>query len=164
MILVDGFSTSQTGQSKISFDEEMIYSQDTDVPYTGKLLDTLDNKFIIEFNVVNGFKQGEFHLIKMDGTYAVQGHMNKNKNDGIWKYYYENGELECSGNFDDDKPSGKWTWFHRNGLVRCEGIFVNGKPEGQWIKYNQDGNPSVIVKYQFGEVINYVSLDTPVSS
>lgn len=164
IILVQASFTNQTNPGKISFNEEVIYSQDTDIPYTGKMLDTLDNKLIIEFNVVNGIKQGEFYLIKMDGTYAVRGHMNKNKNDGIWKYYFENGELECTGNFDDDEPSGKWLWFHRNGLVRCEGMFLNGKPEGQWIRYNQDGSPAIIIKYRSGEVVNYVSLDTPVNS
>lgn len=164
MILIHESFTTPSNQNKTSFENEMIYTQDTDIPFTGKMLDTLDNKLIVEFNVVNGFKQGEFHLLKMDGTYAVKGYMNKNKNDGNWKCYYENGGLECSGNFDDDEPTGEWVWYHGNGLISCKGIFLNGKPDGQWIKYNQDGSPSVIINYRFGKVINYISLDTPTIS
>ena len=134
---------------------------DNSVPFTGKMLDTLNNRLIIEFDVVNGLKQGKFTLLTLDGSFAVQGYMNKNKNDGNWKYYYEGGQLECTGNFNNDVPIGKWFWFYRNGLTKCEGLFINGKPDGQWIKYDEEGNPYAIIKYRVGEVISFIRIDNP---
>jgi antitoxin component YwqK of YwqJK toxin-antitoxin module len=153
-----------TTQKKIFFNEKVIYSDGGSVPFTGKILDTLDNKLIVEFNVVNGFKQGEFCMLKFDGTYAVLGYMNKNKNDGAWKYFFENGKIECAGSFKDDEPSGKWIWYYQNGLIRCEGKYINGKHEGLWIKYDQQGNTSRIVNYRMGEVISNIQLNTPTNS
>jgi antitoxin component YwqK of YwqJK toxin-antitoxin module len=127
-------------QNAISFPiTDIIYSKDNSVPFTGSMQDTLNDKLIVKYNVVNGFKHGEFSLLTMDGNLAVQGYMNKNKNDGNWKYYYEGGQLECTGNFSNDNPTGKWKWFYQNGAKKCEGIYINGKPEGIWRKYNADG-------------------------
>jgi len=147
-------------QDRIIFpNNDIIYSNDNSVPFTGKMLDTLDNKLIVEFNVVNGLKQGKFSLLTLDGSFAVQGYMNKNKNDGNWKYYYEGGQLECTGEFDNDDPAGKWIWFYQNGTLKCEGTFINGKPEGLWRKYNADGTIFMIINYRFGEVISFVQTD-----
>lgn len=140
---------------------DIIYSEDNSIPFTGKMLDTLDNKLIVEFHVVNGLKQGKFSLLKMDGSFALQGYMNKNKNDGNWKYYYEGGQLECTGNFDNDNMTGKWRWFHLNGALKCEGTYINGQPEGLWRKYNIDGTPCLLINYRFGEVISFVQLNNP---
>jgi hypothetical protein len=138
---------------------DLIYSQDKSIPFTGKMQDTLNNKLIVEFNVVDGFKQGEYILLTMDGNFAVKGYMNKNKNDGNWKYYYDNGLLECTGNFNDDVPVGKWTWFYKNGSIKSEGAFNNGKPDGRWLKYNTEGVPVIIINYTRGEVVSSIQLD-----
>lgn len=164
ILLIVWFSDSlisKPDSNKVIFEEEVIYSKGTDIPFTGRMLDTLDNKLIVDYNVVNGFKQGEFYLLKMDGSYAVLGHMNKNKNDGAWKYFYDSGQLECAGSFNNDEPSGKWIWYYKNGLMKCEGNYINGKPVGQWIKYDQAGNTSTVVNYQFGVVVSYILLNTP---
>lgn len=164
ILLIVWFSDSLTSKpdlDKIIFEEEVIYSKGTDIPFTGRMLDTLDNKLIVDYNVVNGFKQGEFYLLKMDGSYAVLGHMKKNKNDGDWKYFYDSGQLECSGSFIDDEPSGKWIWYHKNGNMKCEGNYINGKPEGRWIKYDQKGNSIKVVNYRYGEVVSLIQLNTP---
>jgi antitoxin component YwqK of YwqJK toxin-antitoxin module len=160
IFLVDNLYFNSSDRYKIVVtDKDLIYSEDNSVPFTGKMQDTLDNKLIMEFNVVNGLKQGEFILLTMDGNFAVKGFMNKNKNDGNWKYYYENGQLECTGDFDNDKPTGKWIWFYKNGLTKCIGTFINGKPDGQWRKYNEDGFTCRIINYHSGEVISFIQLD-----
>lgn len=163
IVLFSDSFTSKSDSNKIIFEEEVIYSKDTDIPFTGRMLDTLDNKLIVDYNVVNGLKQGEFYLLKMDGSYAVLGHMNKNKNDGDWKYFYDDGQLECSGSFIDDKPSGKWIWYYKNGIMKCEGNYINGKPEGRWTKYDQKGNTITVVNYYYGEVVSLLQLNTPTS-
>jgi len=135
-------------------ESSLIYSEDHSVPFTGKMQDTLYDKIILEFNVVDGLKQGEFVMLTKDGNIAVKGSMNKNKNHGSWKYFYDSGLLECTGNFDNDRPTGKWTWFYENGSKKCEGIFVNGKEEGRWLKYDNVGSPSLLINYSMGEIIS----------
>ena len=164
VILFVSSNRSATDQGRVVIPSDVIYTKDTSTPYTGKMLDTLNNNLIVKFNVVDGLKQGEFYLLTMDGNYAVQGFMNKNKNDGTWKYFYENGKLECTGNFKNDEPTGKWIWFYKNGSTKCEGSFVNNKPDGKWMKYDEEGKVCLIVYYLVGEVINLIEPDKLVKS
>ena len=138
---------------------DLIYSPDNSRPFTGKMQDTINNKLIAEYDVVDGIKQGEFTLFTLDGIFAVQGFMYKNKNNGTWKYFYDSGELECTGDFDDDIPVNRWTWFYQNGKIKSSGNFINGKPDGRWIKYNVEGITTMIINYSKGEIINQVQID-----
>ena len=139
--------------------DELIYSPDKSKPFTGKMQDTLNNKLIVEFEVVDGFKQGEYILLTMDGNYAVQGYMNKNKNSGTWKYFYDNGKLECTGEFNNDVATGTWKWYYDTGTLKSSGTFINGKPDGRWFKYDQYGILMMIVNYRNGEVVNAIQID-----
>lgn len=135
----------------------LIYSNDNkSTPFTGRMQDTLGNKIIIEFDVVEGFKDGEFMMLTMDGNYAVKGYMKKNKNHGEWNYYYDNGELECAGSFNNDLPSGKWKWFYISGELKCEGNFIDGKAEGMWKQYDKNGSLNSFINYRAGEVITHI--------
>ncbi len=162
VVLVNHFYFDSSIQNKIVINNnDLIYSQDKSIPFTGKMQDTLNNKLIVEFNVVDGFKQGEYILLTLDGNFAVKGYMNKNKNDGNWKYFYGNGQIECTGDFDNDKPIGKWTWFYNNGIKKCEGAFVNGNPDGRWLNYSEDGFTIRIINYHAGQIMSFVQLDNP---
>ena len=147
-----------------SSSSELIYSPDNSHPFTGRMQDTLNNKLIAEYEVVNGIKQGEFALLTLNGTFAVHGFMNKNRNDGTWKYFYDSGELECTGDFDNDTPVGRWTWFYKNGTIRSTGNFINGEPDGRWLKYNSEGCTTLIINYRIGEIISQVQIDTFIRS
>ena len=137
----------------------LIYSKDKSTPFTGRMQDTVDSRFIVQFNVVDGIKQGEFIMLTMDGNFAVTGFMKENKNDGNWKYFYQNGQVECAGNYSDDEPIGKWEWYYQSGVKKSEGIFLHGKPNGRWLRYNQEGVLDLIINYQQGEIINLVQLE-----
>ena len=133
----------------IVIDDGLIYQKGESHPFTGRILDTLNKKIIIEYDVVNGLKNGEFFLSNLDGIYTVYGFINNNKNVGTWQYYFDDGQLECTANFNDDKPIGKWVWYYQNGVKKSEGIYINGKPEGKWIQYDQFGDRNLIIKYNY---------------
>lgn len=139
----------------------VIYLEGDSFPFTGRMLDTLDNKMTAEFDVVNGLKNGEFFLFSVSGKLKAYGFMENNKNTGPWEYYYENGQLECTGEFKNDKPSGNWFWYYENGVRKCEGIYLNGMPEGNWIKYDNDGYPGLVINYYSGEVLSTVEIQKP---
>lgn len=158
-----GIISPETYNIKASL-SELIYSPDNSKPFTGKMKDTLNNKLIAEFEVVDGMKQGEFTLFTFDGNFAIQGFMNKNMNDGTWKYFYDSGDMECTGDFDNDTPVGRWTWFYKNGTIRSTGNFINGEPDGQWVKYSSEGFTTLIINYRVGEIISQVQIDPLVRS
>jgi len=81
--------TSSVGWSEVMDDlvkrDGLYYKKFSDVPFTGK---------------VDGQTQGSFK---------------NGKKDGLWLYYFNNGQLSFKGNIK------------------------NGKQEGSWVSYNEDG-------------------------
>ena len=65
----------------------LIYKVGHDDPYTGRIIDTLQNK-VLEYDVVNGMKNGEFRLSSIEGIVSVYGSIEDNRNIGKWKYYF----------------------------------------------------------------------------
>lgn len=139
----------------------VIYLEGKSIPFNGRIQDKLDDNTMVEFDVVNGLKNGEFFLYSVSGKLKAYGFMENNKNIGTWEYYYENGQLECKGEFKNDKPIGKWLWYYENGVRKCEGIYLNGIPEGNWMNYDNDGYPGLIINYYLGEVLSIVEIQKP---
>lgn len=122
-------------------------------PYTGKVLDTLSNNMILEFDVINGLKNGVFLISTLNGVLTTKGFIENNRNVGTWQYFYENGELESVGEFYNDKPNGKWIWYYKNGIKKSEGIYVSGKQEGKWLHFDKSGKLIKVSYYLSGEEI-----------
>lgn len=116
----------------------LLYRGNEKKPFSGKVADTVSGK-LLEYNVLNGKKNGEFSLKYMTGILAMKGRIIDNRNQGLWNYYYPDGKLESSGYFRDDLPDSTWTWFFQNGNMKETGKFSLGKREGKWLSYNNDG-------------------------
>ncbi len=144
-----------TNQNIVIKEDGLIYKVGQDDPYTGRILDTLQNK-IVEYDVVNGMKNGEFRLSSEEGIVSVYGSIEDNRNIGEWKYYYPNEQLESIGNFKNDYPHGKWVWYFSNGSIKETGTFLNGKKTGTWYRYSWEGILLSITMYDEGEKINEV--------
>ena len=52
------------------------------------------------------------------------------KREGLWKRYYENGQLSSEVNFKDGKRAGLWKEYDENGQLNEEVNFKYGKREG----------------------------------
>lgn len=128
----------------------LIYQQKSEKPYTGIIIDTLDNK-IMEYNVKDGFKNGLFKISRLGGKIEMAGNMIDDKNEGEWKYYFPNGQLESIGNFENDKPSGKWIFYYATGNKKEEGKFKEGKREGKWIEYDSTGIVKNFINFSVGD-------------
>ena len=46
--------------------------------------------------------------------------------DGVWKSWYENGQLESEGIYKLDEPEGIWKSWYKNGKLHAEGLFKTG--------------------------------------
>ena len=136
-------------------EDGLIYKEGEEEPFTGRILDTLDNK-IIEYDVVNGLKNGEFVVTSINNKSAVYGFIKDNKNVGKWSYFYRNGNLESEGNFTNDKPHGKWIWYYESGKVKTIGYYINGAEVGTWKTFDEKGSVINLVTYFEGEIVNEV--------
>jgi antitoxin component YwqK of YwqJK toxin-antitoxin module len=130
----------------------LLYKSGSSTPYTGREKAKVSGK-IIEYEVVNGIKNGEMKISYTEGKPQIVGKMVNNKNEGLWKYYYDNSQMESEGNYKNDIPEGEWTWFYSDGKVREKGSYISGKKEGKWITYEGNGKPVVEKKFKNGELV-----------
>lgn len=117
----------------------LIYNKDGVRLFTGQIKDTINGK-AVEYEVVNGEKNGLFKIYYPNGQPEMVGEVKDNLNNGNWTYYYENGQVESVGKFVNDLPEGRWIWFYENGNIKEEGNYVKGNRAGEWILYDVDGN------------------------
>jgi antitoxin component YwqK of YwqJK toxin-antitoxin module len=147
-----------TDQNIVIKEDGLIYKVGRNAPYTGRIIDTLYNK-IVEYDVINGMKNGEFRLSSYEGIPSMFGSIEDNRNTGVWKYFYPNGQLESIGNFNYDNPHGKWQWYYYNGSIKQTGTFFNGNKTGTWYRYNWEGSLISLTSYAEGEKINEVKVN-----
>lgn len=124
--------------SKLELRDSLIYEKGSDIPFTGREYARIDNK-IIEYDVINGIKNGEFRLYYENGKLEIKGNINNNLNEGRWQYFYESGQVESEGDFVNNLPYGLWKWYYRSGNLREEGKFLKGERIGEWKQYNERG-------------------------
>jgi antitoxin component YwqK of YwqJK toxin-antitoxin module len=59
---------------------------------------------------------------------------------GIWKYFYESGELAATGNYNENNMNGLWKFFNREQELVGEALFDHGEVMTQFgnICVNED--------------------------
>lgn len=117
--------------------DSLIYDKKGE-PLTGIMKGDFRGKKI-EFEVVDGFKHGMFRTYYENGNLEMEGFINQNKNDSLWKYYYPEGQIESEGYFVNDKADGKWVWYYPSGKVRERAEYKKAKRNGKLIMYDEDG-------------------------
>ena len=139
ILLIFSCTKNEIPPSTLEMRESLLYKIGSDIPFTGKERAMVKGK-IIEYDVVEGMRHGDFRFYYENGNLEVQGQMDHNKNIGKWQYYYITGELESEGNFVDDNPEGKWTSYFPSGKIKEEGNFTNGIRVGLWKQFDEQGN------------------------
>ncbi len=138
-LLFIGCVEERKPEEAIVIKDGLIYALSDSIPYSGLIKDTISGK-IIEYEVVNGKKNGVFKTYYKNGILEMMGTIENNLNQGKWSYYYPSGNIESEGYFKDDLPTGLWKWYHENGNLREEGTFEKGNREGKWILYDLNGD------------------------
>lgn len=140
------------------FRDGLYYADSTStLPYTGRNKSKLRDQ-TIEFDVVNGIREGDFIVYYPNKNIQMIGKLTNNKNTGEWKYYNPNGSLQTVGKFLDDMPSGIWTWYYPDGKLAEEGNFVKGKKDGEWKTYDSLGNVKLVLKYKMNTVLDSIQV------
>ena len=143
-------------------EDGLIYKVGQSLPFTGRVIDTLENN-VLEYDVINGLKSGEFRVSSVEGITSVYGFIKDNLNDGKWKYFYANGQVESTGSFQDDSPEGKWSWYYSNGNIKETGTYFEGKKTGRWFNYNEEGILTKMTYYNSDELVNELKYQLSIS-
>jgi len=155
MLLISCVHKAEEKLSKpLVIKDGLLYSDSlSTVPYTGRNKSNMFDKKI-EYDVVDGKKEGDFIIYFSNNKIQMIGKMKANKNEGEWKYYFQNGSLESSGFYENDIPDGKWIWYNPNGKIIEEGNYVIGKREGEWKNYDSTGSLEIVRLYKANELID----------
>ena len=122
-------------------------------PFTGRNKSRmLDMK--IEYDVVEGKKEGDFIIYYSNENIQMAGKMKDNKNIGEWKYYFLDGSIQTTGFYNNDIPTGHWKWYNPNGKVIEEGEYNDGKREGEWKNYDSLGLLEIVRLYKANKLID----------
>jgi len=140
-------------KSSLIIKDNLLYKKGSDVPFTGRERAFVENK-IIEYDVKDGYKHGDFRIFSEDGILELQGQLDSNKNVGKWQYFYPNGQIESEGYFVNDLPDGKWIWNYPDGKKKEEGIHLNGKRIGMWYQFNNSGEIIFEKNYDIVDSLN----------
>ena len=142
-------------KSSLIIKDNLLYKRDSNVPFTGREKAIVQDK-IIDYEVKDGYKHGEFKVYKLNGTFEMKGQLDSNRNVGKWQYFHPNGIIESEGNFDYNLPVGKWFWYYPDGKIKEEGTYEKGKRVGIWYQYDRDGGVKLEKKFNLED-----SLDEP---
>ena len=127
----------------------------------GELVYNKEEPFI-ERGGQNGMKyKGEFYSGKYihyhdDGTLSKvreKGSYNNGQMDGVWEYYYKNGQLWWKRSYLNGKEDGVLEEYHENGKPNVKGSYLNGERNGVWESYHDNGQLSGKGSYLNGEKI-----------
>jgi len=143
----------QKETAQIDIRDGLFFIHDQNKLFSGKIVDTLAKK-IIEYEVVDGKKNGEFKISSLGGSVEMVGEIKDNLNEGQWRYYYQNGQLESTGNFENNLSEGKWIWYFESGKIREIGYYKAGKKNGDWTIFDEKGNIKRKLFFKDGQITN----------
>jgi antitoxin component YwqK of YwqJK toxin-antitoxin module len=109
----------------------------------------------INFIDENGLKQGQWVYTNAekklpgyrDDQLVEEGYFKDNLRNGIWKKYYENGNLEWELTFVGNRPNGYAIFYYRNGKVSEEGVWKNNRWVGEYKYFHENGKLKYEWKY-----------------
>jgi antitoxin component YwqK of YwqJK toxin-antitoxin module len=110
-----------------------------------------------------GKKNGAFNKFYQTGQKEIEGTYNNNLMDGLWVYYFSNGNKKVIGYFsnsDGGNPGntgipkngrqGEWSFYNENGYLTDAYNYLNGLLSGPYKEYYENGNLKVESNYLNG--------------
>ena len=95
----------------------------------------------------DGKRQGYWKEFYPTGELKSEGNYIDSKQDGGWKFYFENQKIEVTGRYKNGKKEGTWYWYYPNGELLQEENWIGGKLDGEFLEYDENGNTIVKGEY-----------------
>ena len=90
--------------------------------------------------------------IKDEGTYE------NGKQEGLYKYYYETGEV-AEWVYKDGQRHGPHKCYFESGMLKAEGTYKDGQLEGLYRHYYENGSIKLIETFKDGTTIDHKAYD-----
>lgn len=78
-----------------------------------------------------------------NGNIRCEGLVENDLKQGLWNYYYDNGQKEEHINFKDDQMHGVSRAWFRDGKLMVEGNYSQNKKTGSWCTWDENGSKVV---------------------
>jgi antitoxin component YwqK of YwqJK toxin-antitoxin module len=89
-----------------------------------------------------------------NGNVLVKGQLGSGgQREGLWEWFYENGNIERRTPFKEGKADGIEEWFYDNGNIECRTPCKEGKRDGIEEWFDERGNISETRVWKDGELI-----------
>ena len=85
-------------------------------------------------NVETRFQFNDNYSINAKGC-VVDG-----KKDGLWEFYYANGQKMLEAHYQDGVENGAYNSYRENGIPYFLGFYINGRRANIWEFYDDQGN------------------------
>ena len=81
---------------------------------------------------------------------SIEGTFKDGKEDGLYTWWYRNGQKKFERTFKDGKEDGLWTRWYKTGQKNSERIYKNGKSEGLHTSWYENGQKMYELTYKDG--------------
>lgn len=168
-IVVGFLTTSVSAQETIWFDSNWNPTEKEKATYYRPAPKVQANGFWIVDYYMNGVKQMEgFSFVKTpnkerfnglvkyyfeNGTIYQEVNYKDGKIHGNRKIYFKSGKLQNEREYEDDKMEGKFSEFYETGEMKTSGKYENNLKEGVWKSFYKNGKIKERGKYEKGEKI-----------
>lgn len=115
------------GQLKVQMDYKEGRESSYDKVYNGagvlimEIIKSKDNHFIAKYYQENGLPSKEESYKRISEKEAES----KNLRDGVFKWYYDSGQLKEETTYRDDKRNGRHTTYYENGGIEGSEVYKN---------------------------------------
>ncbi len=89
-----------------------------------------------------------------NGNVSIKGQKNsKGQREGIWEWFYENGNIYWRTPYKKGKADGIQEGFYSNGNILCRTPYKEGKRDGIHEEFYSNGNIHWRASYKEGKLI-----------
>lgn len=120
-------------------------------------------RFLVE-KTINGFKfdekeDGVWKWWHDNGQLSWEENWKDGKQNGIRRSWRANGKLHAKDSFVDGKKNGRSLQWYDTGEFESQGFWKNNKKHGHWIRWLEDGTPWVDENWKDGEEVEKTYFD-----
>lgn len=101
---------------------------------------------------LEGRRQGLWKEYYETGELRSEGYYTNSNMTGKWRFFFPDQKLEIVGNYNrKGKKDGEWRWFYPNGELLSMENYEDGKLEGEYLEFDEQGNEIAKGNYVFDE-------------
>jgi hypothetical protein len=116
--------------------------------------DSLRFKIVLPDSILQGNKAYRSYYTNERQTVHYEGKIANNQLNGIWRSYYENGNLKSSVNYKDGKVDGIAFFYYNDNkeTPSAEVVFVQDMIHGTYKEYFQNGVQKAMLTFEKGKL------------